>query len=104
MAKIQAKAICSQDRFSSSRLYSAAACSVRVMWSRICGSTGRPIISISGGVDSSCTTARTRAPSPAFSSTTSPERACAVAQAGGCSTPRPANRPADAIIWPLAGS
>ena len=40
------------------------------------GSTGRPIISISGGVESSRTTACTRVPSPAASTTTSPPCAC----------------------------
>ena len=71
-AKIQAKAICSQDRFWSSRSYSATAFSVRTMWSRICGSIGRPIISISGGVESSCTTARTLVWSAPGTTATSP--------------------------------
>ena len=88
-AKISAKVICSPERFSSSRWYSATACSVRFMWSRICGSTGRPIISIRGGCELSSISARTRVASPVSSTTTSPVRACSIAQAGGGSTPRP---------------
>ena len=71
-AKIIANVICSLVRLSSSRLYSATACSVRTMWLRISGSTGRPISSISGKVEPSCTTARTRFSSGDPSTATSP--------------------------------
>ena len=76
------------------------------MWSRICGSTGRPIISISGGVRiraarsaraRGCRRRRSAPPRRRL-------RACSVAQAGGGSTPRPANSPAEAITWPVTGS
>ncbi len=103
-AKISASVICRPERLRSSRLYSATAFSVRTMWSRIAGSTGRPIISISVGVDSSATTARTRVESEPPSTTTSPPLACSEAQFGGGVMPMPDISPAAAMIWPVTGS
>ena len=103
-AKINASVTWSPKRFWSSRLYSATAISVRFMWSRICGSTGRPISSISAGVASSDTTARTLVESSLPSTTTSPPRACWVAQTGGGATPNPAISPAEAMTWLVTGS
>ena len=49
-AKMRAKVTCRPERFSSRRRYSATACSVRAMWPRMAGSTGRSIMSMRVGV------------------------------------------------------
>ena len=65
---------------------------------------GRPIARISGGVDSSRTTARTSVPSAELATTTSEFNARWVTEIGGIVNPTPPNKPSASTIWPVPGS